>query len=305
MLRSLLLGTSGDRYESSGKASDETSRRRAWERIASELQVWHQQQQQQQQQPEVLDAWAIAQDGAGTASTSAERSSAPRTVERSAHSCELEAWRMRHHPAWQDVCVPWVMNDDDDDDESDELADEARRPPEDRTKLSYCNTSQYRGVCRASSGKRWQAQLGNTYIGSFVDEIEAAEAYDKFALQKYGAAKAQLNFPPGRGRKQDDTRDIQNKCKPQPEEKSAVRGDASGSGRRKRLSNRQLKTTESVDQPKLRPVGFRIVKAWSELQPACERLRATVLTMEAKSVLAKKLKEKGGGSGLKWKVCSP
>ncbi len=248
-LRSFLLSASGDRHTSSGEGNED-SRRAAWEQIANELRIWRQEQQEE-------------------------------TVERSAHSCELEAWRMRHHPAWQDVDIPWIIGD------NDEIAKDvgvAHRP------VSGRGSSQYRGVCRSSNGKRWQVKLGSTYIGMYDDEIEAAEAYDKVAVEHYGASTAQLNFPQGCGSTEGNS--------------SSKRTVPSERSTRTPHSRKKAKTANVAVGPKPTPVGFRIVKSWSELRPACERLEAPELTTEAKSVLAKKMKEHGGEQNLKWQVCT-
>lgn len=60
----------------------------------------------------------------------------------------------------------------------------------------YGKTSQYRGVFK--TGKKWMAALTYKYkfkyLGVFVEEIEAARAYDKETLKIYGS-EAILNFP--------------------------------------------------------------------------------------------------------------
>jgi hypothetical protein len=62
-------------------------------------------------------------------------------------------------------------------------------------------TSTYRGVHLSSSGNRWTVSIHvggrkgkGIYIGCFVDEIEAARAYDTAALLYFGD-HAHLNFP--------------------------------------------------------------------------------------------------------------
>lgn len=59
-------------------------------------------------------------------------------------------------------------------------------------------TSQYKGVTWNKRNKKWQAQITidgkNRYLGLFVDEADAARAYDKFARQHQGRF-ANLNFP--------------------------------------------------------------------------------------------------------------
>jgi hypothetical protein len=57
-------------------------------------------------------------------------------------------------------------------------------------------TSQFKGVQRR--GDKWRAQIGFRrqvyYLGSFVDEEDAARAYDKAALKFFGEF-ARINFP--------------------------------------------------------------------------------------------------------------
>ena len=47
------------------------------------------------------------------------------------------------------------------------------------------DTSKYTGVGTLPSGK-WRARVGETHIGTFDTEIEAAGAYDIYVLEKYG-----------------------------------------------------------------------------------------------------------------------
>ncbi len=63
-------------------------------------------------------------------------------------------------------------------------------------------TSKYKGVSRQSTSGKWVVTTrlnGKRYhIGSFIDEIEAAKAYDKKATELHGQF-ACLNFPPAEG----------------------------------------------------------------------------------------------------------
>jgi hypothetical protein len=258
-----------------------------WEQIANELRIWRQQQQAKtQKHTGSLDAGSSTQDTAGLTgaqATTDQDTGMGHLVERSARSCELEAWRLRHHPAWQDVDIPWVIISNNDEGEED--IGVVHQPANGR------GSSQYRGVCRSSNGKRWQVQLGSTYIGMYDEEIEAAEAYDKVAIEQYGASTAQLNFPG---------------CVRAEGYHSSKRKVPSERSKRSPHSRQKVNTTSVVVErkPKPKPVGFRIVKSWSELRPACKRLEAPELTTEAKSVLARKMKEHGGEPILKWQVCS-
>ena len=61
-------------------------------------------------------------------------------------------------------------------------------------------SSKYKGIRRANYGVgKWQACLSvkgeHHYLGTFISEIEAAEAYDKEASKLFGEF-ARLNFPP-------------------------------------------------------------------------------------------------------------
>lgn len=56
------------------------------------------------------------------------------------------------------------------------------------------NTSGYRGVW--SSREKWASKCGGANLGRFDNPVEAAMAYDRAALEKYGEF-ARLNFPRG------------------------------------------------------------------------------------------------------------
>lgn len=55
----------------------------------------------------------------------------------------------------------------------------------------------FRGVCWNKKNKRWQAAINSrgkyVYLGSFVEEIQAARKFDLAALRIRGE-KAKLNF---------------------------------------------------------------------------------------------------------------
>ena len=59
-------------------------------------------------------------------------------------------------------------------------------------------TSDYIGVRRSSTGMRWTAEIliaGTIkYLGSFTNEVEAAEAYDTKCFEIYGGTGI-FNFP--------------------------------------------------------------------------------------------------------------
>lgn len=57
-------------------------------------------------------------------------------------------------------------------------------------------TSRFKGVCNMGRTSRpWLVRAGSKYVGTFASEIEAAQAYDKAALEVFGEF-ARINFPP-------------------------------------------------------------------------------------------------------------
>ena len=58
--------------------------------------------------------------------------------------------------------------------------------------------SKYKGICKQKNYPHWNARImidgKRTFIGAFPDEISAAKAYDKKALELFGEF-AYLNFP--------------------------------------------------------------------------------------------------------------
>ena len=65
-------------------------------------------------------------------------------------------------------------------------------------KRSNARTSSYKGVCWYPKYNKWCAVLGfrkkRNFLGYFINEIEAAQAYDNKAREKFGEF-ARLNFP--------------------------------------------------------------------------------------------------------------
>ena len=59
-------------------------------------------------------------------------------------------------------------------------------------------SSEYKGVCWHKRDKKWRAQImvdgKQIHLGYFIDEMDAASAYDEAAM-KYHGDFARLNFP--------------------------------------------------------------------------------------------------------------
>ena len=59
-------------------------------------------------------------------------------------------------------------------------------------------SSRFKGVCWDKAGRRWVVYIchngRNRFVGQFTDEIEAAQAYDRMAVELFGEY-AYLNFP--------------------------------------------------------------------------------------------------------------
>ena len=76
------------------------------------------------------------------------------------------------------------------------IIDREKEAAEERSKKKYIyRGSKYRGVSR--NGKTWQVLImtnrNKNYIGNFKSEVEAARAYDEYAM-KFHKSKARLNF---------------------------------------------------------------------------------------------------------------
>lgn len=55
-------------------------------------------------------------------------------------------------------------------------------------------TSRFKGVHWHTPNRSWVVQISGRYIGCFRDEIDAARAYDRAALERFGKF-AIINFP--------------------------------------------------------------------------------------------------------------
>lgn len=55
-------------------------------------------------------------------------------------------------------------------------------------------SSRYKGVSWCKSRKKWKATIQRTALGRFITEEDAARAYDRAAVEKFGEF-ARLNFP--------------------------------------------------------------------------------------------------------------
>ena len=62
----------------------------------------------------------------------------------------------------------------------------------------YGKTSRFKGVCWDKAGRRWVVYIRHNgrsrFVGQFTDEVEAARAYDRAAVELFGEY-AYLNFP--------------------------------------------------------------------------------------------------------------
>jgi hypothetical protein len=52
--------------------------------------------------------------------------------------------------------------------------------------LSSNNKTGYKGVDWDEINKKWRARISQKSLGRFMDKIEAAEAYNKAAIEKFG-----------------------------------------------------------------------------------------------------------------------
>lgn len=90
------------------------------------------------------------------------------------------------------------LNNDGKDNRKENLRIVTHRENTVNTKPTGDFTSKYKGVYWNKTGKKWEAGIYHhgkrIYIGRFVDEEEAARAYDA-AARKYHGQYAYLNFP--------------------------------------------------------------------------------------------------------------
>lgn len=75
----------------------------------------------------------------------------------------------------------------------------ATQPQQNANSALKGGTSQYRGVSWYKRSSKWRADINIDgklkYLGSFVNEQDAARAYDKAALEKYGPEFYTPNLP--------------------------------------------------------------------------------------------------------------
>lgn len=80
------------------------------------------------------------------------------------------------------------------------LTDSAANKRKQETANGQACTSRFKGVCRPRKSKRWLATITKDRVqrrlGTFRDELAAAQAYDEAARQLFGE-HARLNFPDG------------------------------------------------------------------------------------------------------------
>lgn len=64
------------------------------------------------------------------------------------------------------------------------------------SKVPKSNTSGFKGVIydKRTTKRHWKAKIQTTHLGHFESKIEAARAYDRVALARFGEF-ARLNFP--------------------------------------------------------------------------------------------------------------
>ena len=75
------------------------------------------------------------------------------------------------------------------------------------SKKRIVKSSNFKGVCFDKTGNKWRARIyyekKNNQIGQFDTDFEAAEAYDKKAIELFGEF-ARLNFPRAAGKQAKD-----------------------------------------------------------------------------------------------------